>query len=68
MAYLIIITKDNVVEDCYEIENKESAQQSFLEECQVIDDNFHSLDHQFILEESYHTYGVYGVTLWTLYE
>lgn len=63
----IIVCKDNIVEECYTIEERDLAIQAFFDECKVIDDEFVLLDQQTILEDGFHTCGMYGVSLWTVF-
>jgi hypothetical protein len=65
--WLIIICKDNIVDDCYSIEEKEAAEEAFFLECKVIDEKFDLLDKDDILEEGFHAVGMYGVTLWNAF-
>lgn len=65
--YIIVTTKDNVVDDLYEEQTEELAHKAFLDECRAINDEFDKLDSSEILDEGYYVHGIFGVTLWNLF-
>lgn len=63
--YIIVVCHNNVVDDLYEIQEKDRAEEAFLEECRVIND-YVEVDRETVLDDGYFTNGEYGVSFWSV--